>query len=153
MKQNFARKRSLSVESIDIRFEFLDKKTIDSSHDIDPYEALDGSDGDDDDPMSVVVYGLHLEGGRWDGERKLLVEAKPKIHTDALPPIRLIPHHTAETADESRRKSSLSKDERGFNLYRCPTYRYSIYVPWKNARKNKQEMPAIFDIRSIRKYY
>ena len=106
IKQNFARKKSLSVDLVVFKFVFLEHTQVT------PYASVDSQD----DELSVVIYGLYLEGGRWDSSAKLLKESKAKIHQEALPPIRLIP--TVKPDGEAIRK-----DDRGHFMYECPVYR------------------------------
>ena len=39
----------------------------------------------------MFVYGLYLEGARFDRERKVLGESLPKVLTDSLPCLHLSP--------------------------------------------------------------
>lgn len=50
----------------------------------------------------VIVYGMYLEGARWDRERKVLGESLPKILTDALPCMRLVPMETKSKPDRPK---------------------------------------------------
>ena len=109
--QNFARRNELSVESIGFKYEFLPKP----SEEIDPYADLDSSQ----DSTSLIIYGVYLEGGSWDSNKNVLVEARPKIHQELMPPVKLVPYvkETIETPLDDR------VDGRGHGMYECPVYR------------------------------
>lgn len=62
-----------------------------------------------------IIFGLHLEGARWDEAAKKLVEAKPKIFHEALPQVLLEPTTEEEAAPSS-----------GEYFYPCPVYRTQL---------------------------
>lgn len=62
----------------------------------------------DDDGESKYIYGLYLEGARWDGELGCLAESNPNELHQALPVLRVRPVHSDRyTLDE---------------YYHCPVY-------------------------------
>ncbi|XP_012056092.1 PREDICTED: dynein heavy chain 1, axonemal-like [Atta cephalotes] len=73
--QNFARKYVLSIDTIDFSYKILTSKPT--------QRPLNG----------CVIYGLFLEGSRWDGN--YLVESLPKELFTDMPPILVLPevHH------------------------------------------------------------
>ncbi len=83
-------------------------------------------------PGSAVITGLHLQCARWDEERHLLAEAKPRCNVDRLPPVMLWPQ-TMTTAEEERRREltasssseveAASEDEEEQMYFECPVYR------------------------------
>ena len=46
----------------------------------------------------VYVYGLYLEGAKWDREQGQLGEQAPKVLTDSLPCVHLLPVDKAKKA-------------------------------------------------------
>ena len=46
----------------------------------------------------VYVYGLFVEGARWDRQEQALGEQLPKVLTDALPCLHLVPVEKTKTA-------------------------------------------------------
>jgi dynein heavy chain len=58
-----------------------------------------------------IIFGLFIEGARWDEKGKKLVEARPKIFYEPLPPILLEPSIEAEDQTSSP------------YIYPCPVYR------------------------------
>ncbi|XP_018365084.1 PREDICTED: dynein heavy chain 1, axonemal-like [Trachymyrmex cornetzi] len=87
--QNFARKYVLSIDTIDFSYKILTSKPT--------QRPLNG----------CVIYGLFLEGCRWDG--KYLVESLPnELFTD-MPPILVLPevHHVIAP----------------YKIYVCPVYK------------------------------
>ncbi len=91
---------------------------------------------------SAVVTGLHLQCARWDGERHLLGEARPRCDLEKMPPILLWPEvlpgedededNRGEGSEEEKRRvkripelgsstESESGEEEGF--FDCPVYR------------------------------
>ncbi|XP_058804505.1 dynein axonemal heavy chain 1-like [Phymastichus coffea] len=87
--QNFARKHRVSIDSIDFAFEVLKDKPISRP-----------SNG-------CAVYGLFLEGCRWDGES--LAESLPKELFTEMRPILMIPEVNHQKATTG--------------IYECPVYK------------------------------
>ncbi|XP_031787006.1 dynein heavy chain 1, axonemal isoform X2 [Nasonia vitripennis] len=87
--QNFARRQAVSVDTVDFAFEVLPDKPRER-----PREGC-------------VVYGLFLEGCRWDGVA--LAESMPKELFTEMHPILLLP--------ETKRQSPES------GIYECPVYK------------------------------
>jgi dynein heavy chain len=63
LKQNFARRYTIAIDLIDWDYEVQDEVNFDKEK-----EAPDGA----------YVYGLFIEGCRWDNESKSLEESHPK---------------------------------------------------------------------------
>ena len=90
LKQNFARREGCSVEDVVFRFTVLSQDQ----------EVEAGGAG---------LYGLYLEGARWDGEAGLLAESLPKVQYSALPVVQVTPR-LAEPGE---------REQEG---YKCPVY-------------------------------
>jgi dynein heavy chain len=70
--------------------------------------ALDGKDIQERPAEGVYVYGLFLEGARWDMDRHTLGDSNPKELYCGMPVI-----HLAPVED---RQDTMEK------IYRCPVY-------------------------------
>eukprot|EP00040_Diaphanoeca_grandis_P037927 m.251570 g.251570 ORF g.251570 m.251570 type:complete len:3992 (+) comp33898_c0_seq1:283-12258(+) len=96
--QNFARKYTLAIDTLDFDFEVL--KTQDHEELTEP--PADG----------VYIYGLYVDGARWDREAHCMAESFPKVLHDSMAPMWFKPAKKAEI------------DTTG--MYQCPVYKTSI---------------------------
>lgn len=92
--QNYARKYTIPIDLLAFEFHIQTQKTSD----VRPEEGQ-------------YVYGLYLEGARWDIDANSIVESHPRVLTDQLPLIWLKPGE--------RSKFCLEK------TYDCPVYKTS----------------------------
>ncbi|ESP01004.1 hypothetical protein LOTGIDRAFT_225521 [Lottia gigantea] len=93
--QNYARKYTIPIDKLAFDFEVL---PIDSSN----KAPEDGA----------YIYGLFLDGARWDKNTGMLAEQLPKILNEAMPIVWLKPDRKVDI-DESN------------NRYKCPVYKTS----------------------------
>lgn len=77
VKQNFARKHIIAIDQVDFDFEVISDPT-----------KFDMEKGADD---GAFVYGLFLEGARWNTETDVLTESFPKVLFYSMPHIWLKP--------------------------------------------------------------
>ena len=77
LKQNYARKYVIAIDIIDFDFEVVDDPT---KYDM-KKQAPDGA----------YIFGLFLEGCRWDSEQHVLNESQPKVLFTKMPNIWLKP--------------------------------------------------------------
>ena len=103
--QNYARKQKIEIDKLDFEFEFFHEDPTDYSTEIMVKEKCAIKPTED----GVLITGLYLEGGRWDLERKVLAESKPKVLFTKAPIIWLKP-----------RKSDKKTSEKS---YSCPVYK------------------------------
>jgi dynein heavy chain len=93
-QQNFARKYKIPIDLLVFDYE------------IQSVDALETPPED-----GVYVYGLFLEGARWDRNKNCLQESQPRILHDKMPLIWLVP---------------MKKDDFVLkHVYRCPVYKTS----------------------------
>jgi dynein heavy chain len=103
--QNFARKHTLPIDSLEYEFKIWDVEMSD-------YERLDESDRPED---GVLVWGLFLEGARLDRTTKLLTESESKVLYDQYPVMHLNPAESAKRVKDPHYLSPLyrTSDRRG----------------------------------------
>jgi len=80
-KQNYARKYVIAIDQIDMDFSVLDEAKVDTSK---PPE-----DG-------VYIYGLFVEGCRWDERKEALEESNPKVLYTEMKMIHIMPKNRAD---------------------------------------------------------
>jgi len=92
--QNYARKYTVPIDHVGFEFDVLNK---------DPGEIAEkANDG-------CYVYGLFLEGARWDRQTGMIGESYPKVLFEAMPIIWL--------------KPGVQKDFQKKSTYDCPIYK------------------------------
>ena len=91
--QNYARKVKQAIDTIKFGFNMMDIKP---------------SDIKERPEKGAVIWGLYMEGARWDIEQKSIVESRPKELFTDVPPIYLEPIVNKPDSE---------------NVYRCPVYK------------------------------
>lgn len=64
-KQNFARKYTIAIDTVDFAYKVISDET-----------KTDLTKPPED---GVYVWGMYLEGARWDCEKEALVDSHPKV--------------------------------------------------------------------------
>jgi dynein heavy chain len=96
--QNYARKYTVPIDALAFDFEALKVK--------DETELTTAPDD------GVYIYGLFLDGARWDKDRHVISESRPKVLNDIMAPMHFKP------------AKQLEIDNTG--TYTCPVYKTSI---------------------------
>jgi dynein heavy chain len=110
-KQNFARKHKLPIDTVDFDFAVLKQDLI--------AKIKDGKGPKPDD--GAYVWGLFLDGGRWDADAHEMAEQKPKELFTVMPHIHLLPKPKKDILGVE------DTDPGGTaHVYRCPTYKTSL---------------------------
>ena len=91
--QNYARKYAYPIDTVSFSFIMRDEAQEDLK------KAEDG----------CYVYGLFLEGARWDKIEKTLIDPKPKELFSPMPVIHMLPQQYRDTPTSG--------------IYRCPVYK------------------------------
>eukprot|EP00949_MAST-11_sp_MAST-11-sp1_P001615 g1615.t1 len=94
--QNFARRHTVEIDNVDFDFEIMVKQA-----NVYRKPPADGA----------YVYGLFIDGARWDMETKLLADSEPKVLFSPAPVIWLNP----------KPSEKMSK----YSFYDCPVYKTS----------------------------
>jgi dynein heavy chain len=96
--QNYARKHVIAIDRLSFEFAFMDQ-----------YSQQDVLHINERPHDGCYIYGLYLEGARWDNKSHMLSESLPKeLYTD-VPLIHLVPK-----ADRTPPKTG---------IYNCPIYK------------------------------
>lgn len=93
-KQNYARKYTIAIDTLDFAFAVVDEEKTDLTK-----HPEDG----------VYIWGLYLEGCRWDDKAMELAESAPKVLYTKMRAIHIIPKKLVDI-------------DHG-HTYRCPVYR------------------------------
>jgi dynein heavy chain len=94
--QNHARKYQIAINALDFKFEIFDGTT----------ENID--EGPED---GVIIYGLYMEGARWNEDSRLLDDSRKGEMYTLLPPVHFIP------------EKDYKRDPKEFA---CPAYKTSL---------------------------
>lgn len=94
--QTFARRYKISIDKVKFSFTVTDK----DKEDIKP-NNFDG----------VFIYGLYLDGARWDRDFKLLTDQQPGELYFKMPVIHFLPSDDYESSSQD---------------YQCPIYKTSV---------------------------
>jgi dynein heavy chain len=109
-KQNYSRKHKLPIDEVNFDFSVLtpEERT--------KYENTPG--GPDD---GAHIWGLYMDGGRWDEGLHAVTEQRPKELYSEVPMIHLAPAHISkiELVEDSDPGGTA-------HIYICPTYKTSI---------------------------
>lgn len=95
MLQNFARKHVIAIDKLGFEFRIVDDKT-----------AQDIKEKPED---GCYIYGMYLEGARWDYKKHQLQNSKPKELYSDMPMIQLLPLQDRVPPKEG--------------IYNCPLYK------------------------------
>lgn len=93
--QNYARKHVIAIDKLNFVFKIIDDKL----HTDIQEKPEDG----------CYVYGIYLEGARWDNKKHQITQPKPKELFSDLPLLHLLPVPNKEVASEG--------------IYKCPLYK------------------------------
>ncbi|OWF46435.1 Dynein heavy chain 6, axonemal [Mizuhopecten yessoensis] len=127
VQQNHARKLGISVDSLVFNFkvhqtlEDTEEKLSDISHKLSIKDtAFKGPSPPED---GVLIFGLYLDGARWDPQDKCLQDSRSGDRFCRLPEIHFVPTQTSQGTPSTERSESPLVDNS--NMYECPLYRTS----------------------------
>jgi len=110
-KQNYARKHKLPIDTVDFDFSVLKPDLIE--------KIQDGKGAKPDD--GAYIWGLFLDGGRFDAENHQIAEQRPKELFTTMPHLHLLPKEKAKI------EGVKDTDPGGTaHIYLCPTYKTSL---------------------------
>ncbi|GHP11760.1 hypothetical protein PPROV_001048800 [Pycnococcus provasolii] len=92
-KQNYARKYTIEIDMIDFDFFMKDNP----------------GDTDERPEDGVLVYGMFLEGAKWDYEKHALAESDPKVLFTSFPPMLFLPEKTTNMHQFDKYEAPLYK--------------------------------------------
>ena len=104
-KQNFSRKHVVAIDQIDFDFVVISDET---KYDL----AKPAEDG-------VYIYGLYVEGCRWDERKEALEESNPKVLYTSMKSIWIVPKKISEIYTDWETNCEVY----GAHAYRCPVYK------------------------------
>ena len=96
--QNFSRKYVIPIDCISFEFSFQD--------------TLDATQVQSKPDDGCLIYGMFLEGAKWDYKKHLMSHSSPKELFSDLPPVHLVPIANRVAPTEG--------------IYRCPLYKVEI---------------------------
>ncbi|KAL0488326.1 dynein heavy chain [Acrasis kona] len=94
--QTFARRYKEPIDELSFRFVVLDP------------DAVDVEQAPED---GVYVYGMYMDGARWDAVKRTVIEANPGEMNSPLPMVHFLPEKNHKVADD---------------VYECPLYKTSV---------------------------
>jgi dynein heavy chain len=97
--QNFSRKYTIAIDKLAFNFQIMGHPRMKNDMEKNFYESDDGS----------LIYGLFIEGARWDYDENYLEESQAKVLWSEAPIIKLIPVEQDKVVVEAS--------------YNCPIYR------------------------------
>lgn len=127
VQQNHARKLGISVDSLVFNFkvhqtvEDTEEKLGDISHKVSIKDAAFKGPSPPDD--GVLIFGLYLDGARWDPKDKCLQDSRAGDRFARLPEIHFVPTQTSQGTPSTERSDSPVVDNG--SMYECPLYRTS----------------------------
>jgi dynein heavy chain len=109
-KQNYARKHKLPIDEVNFDFKVLTEAERAT------YASKEGGPED-----GAHIWGLYMDGGRWDPANHCMAEQLPKELYSEVPMIHLAPAHV------SKIEPVKDSDPGGTaHIYICPTYKTSL---------------------------
>ncbi|OCT79469.1 dynein heavy chain 14, axonemal [Xenopus laevis] len=115
--QNHARMKQLSVDSLTFQHRVQHSPSLEANINHNIIEtAFSGCSALEE---GISVFGLFLDGARWNGDSQCLEEAGHLCRFDLLPPIHFIP----QTIEDHKENGSDAENK--WYSYQCPIYRTS----------------------------
>jgi dynein heavy chain len=119
--QNYARKHSIAIDRISFDFKYLD--------------TLKPEDITQKPADGIYVYGVYLEGARWDYERHAITDPNPKELYSEMPLIWLIPKENREEKKEG--------------VYLCPIYKVLSRAGTLSTTGHSTNFVMYFEVPSL----
>jgi dynein heavy chain len=112
--QNYARKEKKPIDTVGYDFRVLKKDEMTLAASVAPEDG-------------AYVYGLFIDGARWNEERHVIDESLPRELFVACPYIHLWPRSISDIPVTEGRSETYTGDPSGTNhVYSCPVYKTSI---------------------------
>jgi dynein heavy chain len=125
LKQNYARKYVIAIDQIDFDFEVVDDET--------KYDMTTSA------PDGAFVWGLYIEGCRWDSEQHVLAESNPKVLFTKMPNIWLKPAKRDEIPDGHRYMTPVYKTLARFGVLSTTGHSTNYVVTMKLNMMQKHQ--------------